>query len=87
MKAFLKELWNRLWSETPKFFKKLRNFLAVFGTLSGLSSYAITGLGQLPYLPAWPWIEQTLRIMAFIGLVGAFIAQLTKVDKSNETQQ
>ena len=87
MKTFLKELWDRLWSETPKFFKKLRRFLAVFGTLSGLSSFAITGLGQLPYLPAWSWIEETLRIMAFMGLVGAFIASLPKVDKPNETQQ
>ena len=87
VKLFFIELWQRIWAETPKFFKIIRNFFLSLGGLSFLSSLAIEGLGKIQYMPTnWTWIEESLRVMAFVGFVGSGIAQLAKVDKKQDEQ-
>ncbi|MDX1903798.1 MAG: hypothetical protein SFU27_06520 [Thermonemataceae bacterium] len=74
---FVKELWKRLFSSTPIFFRKLQ------GILLAVSATAGAGLAQIEHLPNWAWLENTLRIGVFLGLFGTFLAQLavTKPDE------
>jgi uncharacterized membrane protein YeiH len=75
----MRELWDRLLSKTPKFWKKVQKVLLAVAFVSGL------GLSQMEQLPKWDWLDDALRMGVFAGLFGTFLAQLTK--DTNETQE
>jgi len=72
MSEFLKTANERLHSDTPNFFKKLRNWAGIIGG-------AAAGAATLPLLPNWARIA--LAVIAAIcgGIAGA--SALTTTDK------
>ncbi|MDF7810685.1 hypothetical protein [Hymenobacter sp. YC55] len=61
MKQFFLELWQRLGSSTPKFFKKL---IYLFGSLAATSVALLTAT---EYLPTWlnpEWLKTAIAVSA-----------------------
>ena len=70
------EILKRIKAPTPKFWKKVRNFMVTVGTISGmiLGTAATGGLA----IPAA--IVTIATYGATIGVVGTSLAQMTKED-------
>ena len=78
MKQFLLELISRLKSETPTFFKKVRNFAITMGGLGVLILAAPIANPNI-YFPEW--IQKPASFLVYGGIIAGFIAQLAKKDK------
>ena len=73
----MKNIVKRLKSETPSFFKRVREICL------GIAAVSTMGYQMTDKLP--PFVVENLDIGMAIGLVGAFIAQLTKKDSANNS--
>ena len=69
----MKHIWNRLWAETPTFFKRLRAF--------GLSlAGAGTAIVSIPNIPEK--LSYYAGHAIWVGMVAAAVSQLTAKDPS-----
>jgi len=74
MRKFFKEFKERWVAKTPAFWVTMQRVLLAF------SVSAIAGLSQKEMMPAWA--VEPLKILAFCGVFGTFLAQLTKDNAS-----
>lgn len=75
----MKKIVQRFRAKTPKIYKRIRNASL---TISGASTAAALFYSQLPVevvslIPVW-----FVKAFAMVGIVTAFLAQLTKEDTS-----
>jgi hypothetical protein len=78
---FAGELTLRLFSKTPLFFKIVQIASVVVALVLGLPDYLAESGVQLPEA----WTAITDKIILYVGVVGAFIAQLTVTAETKET--
>jgi len=81
LRSGIKETYERLKSETPAFFVKIRNTALVVATACGGATVFYGNLpdSALGFVPTW-----LIRTMTFTGLVAAFIAQCARKDPSQQ---
>jgi len=77
----MKEIWTRLTSESPTFFKRIQVIAILIGSVGGgiLAAPATLGLMGIPFiLPAT--LSTVATHMAVVGAVAAFVAKTPVVD-------
>jgi hypothetical protein len=79
MMNFLKELKSRWIAKTPAF------WITVQRILLAISVAATVGLSQPQLMPSWAL--EPLKIAAFCGIFGTFLAQLTKDSGSPQASE
>jgi hypothetical protein len=83
LKAFVKELWFRIGTKPPVFFKWIRNMAASISAFSFTIAQCYTSMPEAfrGFIP-----DQLLKYLAVATLAMAVIAHLPVPDKKNDTQ-